>query len=462
MRQLFLLVACLAPVPAAPQAFQQEFGSPRKALVETMAVPDHADSRYLTGQQATLRLVAREGGVPLDGVTVHYAAGPEMFLAKTADSTVFRGGEALLPMGTMAQPGFLACRYEYRTGDGRTVKDLVKVAYEPERIRAFTAMPADFTAFWQRALREARRVPLEPLYTDVPDATTDSLVTRRVRLHVAKDKWIQGFLTMPRAAVSTMAAQPPKGRFPVVLCPPGAGSQKIYPSDYFPLRGCIYLKIEIHDLDQLLPDEEYAALSRRQTDGYTVRGMESPDTYYYKDVYLGCARAVDFLCSLPQWDGRNVIVTGGSQGGALTIVTAALSDRVTLCAPFYPALCDLTAFLHQRAGGWPKFFAGQRVARGRDFADYNSGSSAMIAQQKAVETLQYFDVVNFARQLRVPTFMSWGYSDDTCSPTSIWAAWNEISAPKQCDITPTSGHWRFASSQQRCWQWMTANLIPEE
>ena len=69
---------------------------------------------------------------------------------------------------------------------------------------------------------------------------------------------------------------------------------------------------------------------------------------------------------------------------------------------------------------------------------------------------EYFDVVNFARILKVPTFMSWGYNDDTCSPTSVWAAWNEILAPKEKDITPSSGHWRFPSSWDKCWKWMKA------
>ena len=188
-------------------------------------------------------------------------------------------------------------------------------------------------------------------------------------------------------------------------------------------------------------------MRRKKCDGYMRRGMASKDTYYYKDVYVGCARAVDFLCSLPEWDGKNVIVTGGSQGGALTIVTAALNEKVTLCAPFYPALCDLTGFLHQRAGGWPKFFS-----------SYYKDSQVDVPQAQAEETLQYFDVVNFARQLKVPTFMSWGYNDDTCSPTSVWSAWNEIQAPKEKDITPSSGHWRFPSSQQKCLEWMKRNM----
>ena len=433
---LLLLLLPATTAMAQHQTFQPEFGSARKAFVETVATPDHADGHYCLGQSATLRIVAREGGVPVDGTAVRYKVGPEMWLPAAWDSTAFVGGEAIIRMGTMQEPGFLACQYEWRAADGKTYKDLVKVAYEPGRIKTFTPMPKDFEVFWQKVMKEARKVPFEAEYFDVPEATTAELLTRRVRLRVGKDKWLQGYLTCPRDTL----------KHPVVLCPPGAGSQRIYPSEYFANKGCIYLKIEIHDMDQSLPDDEYNAV-RRQSDGYVRRGMASRDTYYYKDVYAGCARALDFLCSLPGWDGKNAIVTGGSQGGALTLITAALNEKATVCAPFYPALCDLTGFLHHRAGGWPKFFT----------TSYKDGK-VEIPQEQAVETLQYFDVVNFARILKVPTFMSWGYSDDTCSPTSVWAAWNEITAPKQKDITPSSGHWRFPSSWDKCWEWMKTKM----
>ncbi len=418
------------------QAFQQEFGTPRKVFFETVATCDHADRNYLLGQEATLRIQAYAGGAPLQGTILRYKTGQEMLLPEKYDSVQFNGGEVVINMGTMHTPGFLACQYEFISPEGKRVSDLVKVAYEPERIEAFTEQPSDFDQFWKNALKEARAVDLEPEYFDVEEATNERFVTKLVRLHVGKDKWIQGYLTCPRD----------DRPHPVVLCPPGAGSQHIYPSDFFPAEGMIYLKIEIHDNNQRLSGKEYDE-ARKRSSGYMRRGMTSKDTYYYKDVYVGCARAVDFLCSLPGWDGKNVLVTGGSQGGALTIVTSVLNDKVTLCAPFYPALCDLTGFLHQRAGGWPKFFSG-----------YYSDGKIDIPESEAVETLRYFDVVNFARRLRVPTFMSWGYSDDTCSPTSIWAAWNVITAPKECDITPSSGHWRFPSSQQKCMEWMRSRL----
>ncbi len=434
-----LFTICLLLTSAHAQPFQPEFGSAKKTFVESIAIPDHVDSHYLLGQQAVLKVVAREGGQPVHGAMLYYQVGPEMMKPTQRDSVNFVNGEAIIPIGTLSEPGFLACRYEFRVTDGKTYQDLVKLAFAPEQIRPFTEKPKDFEAFWQKAVKEARKIALSPEYKAIPEASNADFETHLVRLHVGKEKWLQGYLTKPIADSSR--------KYPVILCPPGAGSKKISPSDEFPKEGYIYLKIEIHDNDQTLDDKSYEAIRHEKCDDYMRRGMANKDTYYYKDVYVGCVRAIDFLCSLPEWDGRNVFVMGGSQGGALTIITAALNEKVTACAPFYPALCDLTGFLHQRAGGWPKFFSG-----------FYKDGRVDIPQEQAVETLPYFDVVNFARILKVPTFMSWGYSDDTCSPTSVWAAWNEITAPKACVITPSSGHWRFPTSHTKAKQWLQSHM----
>jgi cephalosporin-C deacetylase-like acetyl esterase len=133
--------------------------------------------------------------------------------------------------------------------------------------------------------------------------------------------------------------------------------------------------------------------------------------------YLGCVRAFDFIFSLPQFDGEKLAVTGGSQGRGLSIVTAALDSRVKWLVPIYPALCDLTGYLYGGAGGWPHIF---------DKTNYT-----FIAKKDKIETSKYYDVVNFARQVKVPGFYFWGFNDIVCLPTSMYAAYNVITAPKQ-------------------------------
>ena len=275
MKHLFTALVAMIVMSATAQTFQPEFSKPRKAYVEMMAVPNHADSRYELGQEASLRVTAREGGKPLDGVWLRYKTGADMQQPATCDSIPFKQGETVIPMGSMIVPGFLACQYEFVV-DGKRYADLVKVAYAPEQLQTLTPMPNDFRDFWGKALREARKVDLQPEVYDVPAATTEELETQLVRLRVGKDKWMWGYLTRPRDGK----------KHPVVLLPPGAGSTKTHPSDYFPGQGFIFLKIEIHDNDPRIPDAEYNKMRKKKCEGYTQRGLASRDTYYYKDVYV--------------------------------------------------------------------------------------------------------------------------------------------------------------------------------
>ena len=417
---LFMAFACTAMSAMA------QFSKPRRTYLEYIITTDHADRNYNTGEQANVKIEAYKGGVPVDGVKVHYTTGDEMFPAERKDSTTFRAGVATIPVGTRTEPGFKACNLQFTVYD-KTVKDMVKVAFSPYDIKPFTTMPDDFDRFWQKTLKKAEKTALDPEITPLPKYSTDKVEVALVKNNVGPDgRHMYGYLTKPRDG----------RRHPVLFCPPGAGASKISPTTYYSEHGFIYLNINIHNgCNPELDDAAYAE-AKSNAEGYNRRGIGSKETFYYREVYAGCSRCIDFLCTLPEWDGRNVGVTGGSQGGALSIVTAALNPKVTFCSPFYPALCDLTGFRHGRAGGWPKYFNKTAEADG------------------AEETMQYYDVVNFARRLKCPVFYSFGYNDETCSPTSTFAAYNEITAPKTLSTTPTSGHWRFTETNDESVEWM--------
>jgi cephalosporin-C deacetylase len=155
-------------------------------------------------------------------------------------------------------------------------------------------------------------------------------------------------------------------------------------------------------------------------------------------------RANDFLVSRRMWDGRNLAVTGGSQGGALSIVTAGLDSRVKGLAAYYPALADVTGYIHNRAGGWPHMFR-------------SSGAGSHRTPEK-IETTKYYDVVNFARRVRVPGLYSWGYNDETCPPTSMYAAYNVIPGEKRLLLALETGHFTVPEQTERVNRWLEAFL----
>ena len=189
----------------------------------------------------------------------------------------------------------------------------------------------------------------------------------------------------------------------------------------------------------------YTDLAGGALNGYQYFNMENRDRYYYKRVYLGCVRANDFLVSLPQFDGVNLGVSGGSQGGALSIITAALDPRVKYLAADYPALSDLTGYLKGRAGGWPHMFDKNNLP-------YNNAKEKM-------ETIKYYDVVNFARLVKVPGYYTWGYNDETCPPTSMYAAYNVIKAPKELFLALETGHWLYPEQRERSSEWIVQKLL---
>ena len=174
---------------------------------------------------------------------------------------------------------------------------------------------------------------------------------------------------------------------------------------------------------------------------YISFNLDDRDKYYYKRAYLGCVRAVDFISQLPEYDGENLITMGNSQGGALSIVTAALDSRVKGVVAFYPALCDQVGYLYNQAGGWPHTF--------------NNGKNNT---PEKIKTVQYYDVVNFARYIKVPGFYSFGYNDSSTPPTSVFSALNMIKAPKEIFIAEETGHYSYPEQRNASWKWVRSFL----
>lgn len=424
VKSLFLTVMLFMLVGSV----SAQFSPSQRKYVDIVLTPDHADWTYKTGEKAVVRVQVLHHWIPLE-TEVEYAVGPEMLPATEKGTVTTRGGTAEIPLGTSKEPGFRVCNVRVKY-DGNAYSEQVKVAYSPERIEPTVPMPQDFAAFWDKAKADAAQVPMDARLTLLPEYSTPTVDVYLVNLQNFKEgQRMYGFLCKPKAP----------GKYPVLMSPPGAGVKPQKPSTTYADMGFISLSIEIHGIDPLIDAETYADLSRA-FGSYMYYDLDSKDRYYYKKVYLGCVRAVDFLCSLPEFDGKNVVVTGGSQGGALSIVTAALDPRVTCLAAFYPALCDMEGYLHGRAGGWPHLFA----AANRGVTD----------TPEKIATASYYDVVNFARTVRVPGFYSWGYNDNTCPPTSIYAAVNSITAPKVVEVTPITGHWRFGESNDKATRWI--------
>ncbi|WP_270418940.1 acetylxylan esterase [Bacteroides intestinalis] len=422
-----------------PLSFVYAENYPYRSDVLWVTVPNHAGWIYKTGEKATVEVQFYKYGIPQDGVTVSYEIGGDMMPADTSGSVTLKQGKAVIPVGTMREPGFRDCRLT-ATVDGTSYKHHVKVGFSPEKIQPYTQMPKDFKEFWENNKEEAAKYPLTYTKKLAEEYCTDKVDCYLIKLMLNnRGQCIYGYLFYPKNAV--------KGSCPVVLCPPGAGIKTIKEPlrhKYYAEEGCIRFEIEIHGLNPEMSAEEFKEISNAfngRENGYLNNGLENHDNYYMKRVYLGCVRSIDLLTSLPEWDGKNVIVQGGSQGGALALITAGLDSRVTACVANHPALSDMAGYKAGRAGGYPHFF---RV-EGMDTPD-------------KLKTMAYYDVVNFARMIKVPTYITWGYNDDTCPPTTSYAVYNVLDCPKEALITPINEHWTSDATEYGQLKWILRHL----
>ena len=392
-----LTVGCTAASVAAPA----------ERPVKIIVAPDHADWRYDCGEQPSFTVTVLRFNCPVPDAEVKYEISEDMMPASVEKELTLKDGPGKIRIGTMKEPGFLRCRVFYKE-NGYTYEGTATAAFEPERIKPPTTVPDDFDAFRSKAVEANSKLPLEPVITLMPERCNGKINVYKISFQsYRRGARIYGILCVPTDG----------GKHPAILRVPGAGVRGYKGYTSAAEKGMVTLEIGIHGIPVDLDAQVYRDLGYGALYGYNRYRIDDRDQYYYKRVYLGCARAVDFLASLESVDAERIAVCGGSQGGALSITTAVLNPKVKCIGAFYPALSDLTGYLHGRGGGWPHLF--------RDASDDG------IKNDRCIETTRYYDVANFATRVTVPTFMSLGYNDMTCCPTSTMPAYNVIPAQER-------------------------------
>lgn len=441
LKTIFLLLAfILAMNMSGVQNIKAE-NYPYKSDYLWLTVPDHADWLYQTGENAKVEVSFCKYGIPRDG-ELKYSIGNDMLQPDKHGSVKLKNGRAVINMGTKKTPGFRDMKLSVSL-DGKTYEHHIKVGFSVDKIKPYTQEPQDFRSFWQKNVEELKQVPMSYTKELYKDYCTDKIDCYLVKLQIDKmGHSMYGFLFYPKNA------QP--GKHPVVLCPPGAGIKTIKDpmrNKYYAENGFVRFEVEIHGLDPRIPSETFGEISRAFNDrngGYLANGLENKDIYYMKHVYLGLVRCIDFLTSLPEWDAKNVAVQGGSQGGALAIIAAGLDSRVTQCVANHPALSDMAGYAAKGGtGGYPHFCRQPQILSNKD----------------CLNTLAYFDVVNFARYVKAPTYLTWGYNDVTCPPTTSYAVWNTLKCTKESLLTPINEHWTTTETNRGQMEWIKAHLL---
>lgn len=334
--------------------------------------------------------------------------------------TVYENGLEIVsaPVHLVEEPAVIyECSYD------KAVSVIVKVGLTSDE-KSFTSVgavvapeeftpgfdePEDFMEYWNTqisALRKAKiKASLRP--AELPEGD-EGYKAYALEVSMPEGKPVRGYLVMPEGAAEKS--------LPIVIYTHGAGVHK--PGNRAHVKtalkhakmgnGAISLDINAHGFPDDMPDEYYKDLNRGELKNYPRRPLTTRDEYYFRFMYLRLVRAMDYLCSLPEWDGERAAVLGESQGGLQSAVLACLDQRIKLAILTCPAHTDLAGPKQGRKSSWPGIY---------DIAEKST-------PHLIDDILPYFDGANFLRHVHAKLIVEVGLSDMTSPPACVYAGYN--------------------------------------
>lgn len=283
--------------------------------------------------------------------------------------------------------------------------------------------PQDFDVFWARTIAEARQFPINASFEPVETGLT-LVDTYDVTFNGYGGQPIKGWLLLPHNA---------SGKLPCIVEYIGYGGGRGHPHEWllFPNAGYACFVMDVRGQGSSwrtghTPDYEPQGTGP-QYPGFMTRGVLHPDTYFYRRVFTDVVRAVEAARTHPVIDAQRIAVNGGSQGGGMALAAAGLVPDLSAVISDVPFLCHF-----------------RRAVTLVDTHPYREISMYLSQNRDHVETvfntLDYFDGVNFSARANTPALFSVALMDTTCPPSTVFAAYNHYTGPKQINVWPFNQH----------------------
>jgi len=426
MAVVFLRGVFVALLFAGLAVFAQEYRFELKT--------DKADAIYQQNEPIVFSALVLAEGKAVSGMKVDYLLRGDGNLTEKGSYVT---SEAPYEVKTsLGFPGWVQIRFSLFNADGTPVKIMnsnkqevnlmaeIGAMVDPLKIQAAGEEPADFDAFWAAARAGLDAVPLqakkEP--AEVPEAYIGKMSCWDIKVDCAGGKPVSGYLVVPVGAAAKS--------LPAIVSYHGAGVRSANKPFGNAAKGAIALDVNAHGIENGQPPEFYTQLFQNELKDYPHRDKEDPAKFYFRGMYMRVMRALDYVKSLPEWDGKNLIVIGGSQGGGQAIVAAGLDSQVTICIAGVPALSEHSGPLAkpQRQPGWPRL--------------YKADANGLPDNPAVCKTAAYFDNIYFAKRIKGEAWFSTGFVDNTCVPTGVFATFNNLPAGivKEITTTPAGNH----------------------
>ena len=393
-----------------------------------------ADAIYKAGDKIVFTAKMTEDGAAAADKKIRYRLYHDHRVVKKGDVSAADG----LTLETSSKtPGWIFIQVWAVDAKGKFIKKLDKkgkevavssgigAMVEPEKLFPPLPEPADFDEFWNSVKAELAAVPMKELERK-PVADKRANVYD-IKVSCAGEKPVSGYLCVPKNAK-------PKS-CPAYVSFHGAGVGSANKPVAMAARGLIALDINAHGIINGQPPKFYQNLRDKyyytthdefRKTRYALWNKHDRDLYYFKGMYMRLMRALEYIKSQPEWDGKHLIVVGASQGGAQVLAACGLDKDITFARCGVPAQCDHSGCLGNRRSGWPGLYTANDHEKNPAYAKCAS----------------YYDGAYFAKRVKCPIYINTGFMDSVCPPSSVFAAYNSIPAgvEKHMQTSPTGGH----------------------
>ena len=381
---------------------------------------DRESQVYSVGEKATITVTAAtKEGTPVNSGTLTITltndgrdkiCEPLVFdLSKDNPATINKG---------LDFPGFMQILAIAKAEGEKEISALAGTAFDPEKIEPGLPAPDDFDEFWARGKEEVRALDLDLKQTKIDSLSNDKRDAYSISFATVNAQRVYGYLSIPKNGSAP---------YPALVNVPGAGPG-IGPDAWLADQGFVVLNMNVFPYEcpldknerQKLYDEYNATLGER----YCYHNGADREQYFFRAPYLGIDRAIDWLAEQDYVDSSRMGYYGTSQGGASALILGGLNDHFCAILSSVPALCDHSGLLKGRSPGWPRI------------VDFFKGD------EKVLEATRYLDAVNFARKIDSAKIdVTVGFIDATCSPSSVYAAFNSIPSEQKAIFHETKlGH----------------------
>ena len=359
-----------AAKPAAPAA--KAAAKPAEKGILPKMSQTKADGLYKVGETITFTIT----GLP---------ANAEFLISFDGDKTanarkkVKSDASGTITVSTkLGRPGFIRCAVS-----GKGIQRVVLGAgAEPEKIRGSRPMPADFEQYWAAEKAALEKVPLAPEMKPFGKPNPKINVFAVTIPCPGSKTPVRGYLALPANAKAKS--------LPALLSVHAAGVRSSGVPARFANMGYIAFDFNAHGIEDGQPKEYYQKMRTTELKEYYRSGVGDRKTLYFHGMFLRLYRALQFIKSRPEWNGKVLVVTGGSQGGMQSIAAAGLDPQVTMIVAHVPAGCDHGGATVGRDPGWPRYSAvpayrkdPEKVLKDTDYIDCVDGEDTRVA----VETL---------------------------------------------------------------------------